>query len=195
MANPPQPLYWDTDVFIHRFQKTLEHIAILEQLTDAAERGEIVFVQSAFTIAELVKDPEGEKLTEAQETLIEDFFENDFVIVRTLTEQIAFLSRRIAREYSVKPGDAVHIATAVFWKVPILHTYDNKLLNKTKLMEDLSIRIEKPAWVGKPLPLLDGIETNAAASTAAEIPPEGETQDGTKHESPRRRFAQPDEEV
>jgi len=157
MANPPKPLYWDTDVFIHRFQRTPEHIDVLAQLTDAAERGEIVFVQSPFTISELVKDPEGEKLTEAQETLIEDFFENEFVIVRTLTEQIAFLSRKIAREYSVKPGDAVHVATAVFWKVPILHTFDNKLLNKTQLMKDLSIRIEKPAWIGEPLPLFDGI--------------------------------------
>lgn len=160
MANPPKPLYWDTDVFIHRFQRTPEHIGILEQLTDAAERGEIVFVQSAFTISEMVKDPDGEKLTVAEESLIEDFFENDFVIVRTLTEQIAFLSRKIAREYGLKPGDAVHVATAVFWKVPILHTFDRKLLNKAELMKDLSLKIEKPAWVGDPLPLFDGMEAS-----------------------------------
>jgi len=141
MASPPKPLYWDTDVFIHRFQRTPKHIGVLEQLTDAAERGEFVFVQSMFTISELVKDPDGDKLTVKEESLIEDFFENDFVILRTLTEQIAFLSRKIAREYGVKPGDAVHVATAVFWNVPILHTFDNKLLNKTQLMKDLSIQI------------------------------------------------------
>jgi predicted nucleic acid-binding protein len=172
MANPPKPLYWDTDVFIHRFQKTPEHIDILTQLTDAAERGEIVFVQSTFTIAELVKDPEGEKLTDAQETLIEDFFENDFVIVRTLTEQIALLSRKIAREYSIKPGDAVHVATALFWKVPILHTFDNKLLNKKKLMEDYPLKIEKPAWIGEPLPLFDGLGTGEAKEEEASAPAE-----------------------
>ena len=162
MANP-HLLYWDTDVFIHRFQRTPAHITILQQLTDAAERGGIMFVQSTFTIAELVKDPEGEKLTVVQESLIEDFFENDFVTVRTLTEQIAFLARKIAREYGLKPGDAVHVATALFWKVPILHTFDQKLLNKAKLMSDLSIRIEKPAWVGKALPLIDGIEASEAS--------------------------------
>jgi predicted nucleic acid-binding protein len=159
MANSPEPLYWDTDVFIHRFQRTPEHIAILEQITEAAERGDIVFVQSTFTISELVKDPEGEKLTNEQESIIESFFENEFVIVRTLTEQIAFLSRKIAREYGTKPGDSVHIATALFWKVPVLHIYDEKLLNETKLMEDYPLKIEKPSFVGQPnLPLLEWAE-------------------------------------
>lgn len=150
MANSPMPLYWDTDVFIHRFQRTPTHIAILEQLTDAAERSEIVFVQSTFTIAELVKDPEsGEKLPEDKESLIEDFFENEFVVIRTLTEPIAFLSRKISRDYGVKPGDAIHVATALFWKVPILHTYDKKLLNKNGLIGDPPLRIELPTWVGQ----------------------------------------------
>lgn len=157
MANSPMPLYWDTDVFIHRFQRTPEHIAILEQLTDAAERGEIVFVQSTFTVAELVKDPEsGEKLPDDKESLIEDFFENEFVVIRTLTEPIAFLSRKISRDYGVKPGDAVHVATALFWKVPILHTYDKKLLNKNGLIGDSPLRIELPTWVGQTRLLFEG---------------------------------------
>jgi predicted nucleic acid-binding protein len=201
MANTPHLLYWDTDVFIHRFQKTPAHITILEQLTDAAERGEIMFVQSTFTIAELVKDPEGEKLTVVQESLIEDFFENDFVTIRTLTEQIAFLARKIAREYGVKPGDAVHVATALFWKVPILHTFDNKLLNKTKLMSDLSIKIEKPAWVGKPLPLLDSAEasevsdeeeSDSTASEAAETVSAEESHSGSGDEAARQVEPAPD---
>jgi predicted nucleic acid-binding protein len=175
MANPPKPLYWDTDVFIHRFQRTPEHISTLEQITDAAERGEIVFVQSTFTISELVKDPDGEKLTEAQENVIEDFFENEFVIVRTLTEQIAFLSRKIAREHGLKPGDAVHVATAIFWKVPILHTYDDKLLKRDGLIGDPPLKIEKPSFVGQQNLLMEWIEgkeavkgeenTNGAATT------------------------------
>lgn len=159
MANSPKPLYWDTDVFIHRFQRTPEHIAVLEQITDAAEHGDIVFVQSTFTISELVKDPEGEKLTDEQESIIESFFENDFVIVRTLTEQIAFLSRKIARDYGLKPGDAVHVATAIFWEVPILHTYDEKLLSKNGLIGDPPLTIERPSFVGQAnLPLIEWLE-------------------------------------
>lgn len=194
MANSPKPIYWDTDVFIHRIQKSPEHIAILQQITDAAERGEVVFVQSTFTISELVKDPDGEKLTETQESAIETFFENEFVIVRTLTEQIAFLSRRIAREHGLKPGDAVHVATAIFWKVPILHTYDEKLLKRNGLIGDPALTIEKPSFVGQPsLPLIEWLEgqekeneeersngtgTEADESTIARVPklPESSSQ-------------------
>jgi hypothetical protein len=107
----------------------------------------------------LVKDPDSGKLVQAQEGAIEAFFENEFVIIRTLTEQIAFLSRKIARDHGLKPGDAVHVATAIFWKVPILHTYDDNMLKKNGLIGDPPLVIEKPSFVGQPsLPLVEWME-------------------------------------
>ena len=166
MADEPKAVYWDTDVIIHRLQRTPEHIDILEYLTDAAERNELLIVVSTFTIAEVVRAENLPPLTEDEDKLISDYFENDYIVVRPLTIPIAKLAREVARKYGIKPNDAVHVATAIFWKVPILHSYDKKLCNKTDMIGNPPLKIENPTYIDQ-MPLF--APQSASADQSAPI--------------------------
>lgn len=149
MNESPALVYWDSMVIIHRIQRTPEHIPILEQITDAAERGEIKIVVSTYSIAEVVKDPDGGVLSEEEDQKIIDLFENDYFIVRDITIPISHLSRQISRKFGVKPKDAVHLATAILWKVPVFHTYEDRLLSKDGKIGDPPLKIAKPYYTGQ----------------------------------------------
>lgn len=149
MADGPTAVYWDSCVIIHRIQKTPAHINILEYLINEAENNRLLIVVSTFTIAEVVKIDSVPPLTEEQDKLISDYFDNDYIVIRPLTIPIARLAREISRKHNIKPKDAVHVATAVFWKVPLLHTYDNNLCKKTGLIGDPPLKIENPSYVNQ----------------------------------------------
>ncbi len=140
-------VYWDSVVFIARIQREAGRIAVLEQISDAAERGELRIVTSTFTMVEVAKLNQSETLPEEQERLIVEFFKNSFIILRQVDRRVATKAREIMRAHSgVKGKDAVHIATAVVWNVPVMHTYDEKLTSRNGKIDGL--RIEEPRWTG-----------------------------------------------
>lgn len=96
-----------------------------------------------------MKDPDGGTLSVEQDQMINDLFENDYFIIRPVDIPIARISRRISREFGVKPKDAIHLATAIFWNVPVFHTYEDKLLNKNGKIGDPPLKIEPPSWAGQ----------------------------------------------
>ena len=149
MADAPMAIYWDSDVIIHRIQRTPDHIDILEYLTSEAENNRLLIVVSTFTIVEVNRSNSLPPLTEEQDKLISDYFENDYIVIRPLTIPIAKLARDIARTYRIKPKDAVHVATSVFWKVPLMHTYDKDLCSKTDLISDPPLKIENPNYINQ----------------------------------------------
>lgn len=143
-------IYWDSCVFIHRIERTPEHIGILEKITDAAERGEIAIVTSSFTLCEVAKihkdDPS--MLPEQQERLIVDFFENPYINLRSVDRFVGQKSREILRfKPSIKGKDAVHLATAFHHGVPSFQTYDDRLLKMKGASCIGALRIEEPCWV------------------------------------------------
>lgn len=117
--------YWDSDVLIHAIQRTPEHIAELEPLISEAESGNIQIVLSTFSLMEIYKDLDGINATSKDDDeLIIAFFENPYFIIRDLTQPIALSARQISREFNIQPKDAAHIATALYFDVPVLFTYD-----------------------------------------------------------------------
>jgi predicted nucleic acid-binding protein len=122
-------VYWDSDAFISRIERTPERIQALEEVTDAAERGEVRIVTSILAMAETAKfGKHTELLPEDQEQEIVDFFENPYITVRPLDYFVAQEARRLVRQYSLRGADAVHVATARISRVGVYHTWDKKLL-------------------------------------------------------------------
>ena len=109
----------------------------------------LLIVVSTFTIAEVVKVDSVPPLTVEQDKLISDWFDNDYIVIILLTIPIARLSREITRKHNIKPKDAVHIATAAFWKVPLFHTYDNNLCKKSGQIGNPLLTIENPTYVSQ----------------------------------------------
>ena len=122
---PSKPsIYWDSCVFLDRLKRRPDRISILEATTDVAAAGEFIIVTSSVAIAEVIKLPEIGLTTSEQIATIEAFFENAWLSVRIVDEVIAKTAASLRRDYGIKTCDALHVATALRYGVPILYTYD-----------------------------------------------------------------------
>ena len=140
-------VYWDSVCFISRIERRPDRIAVLEQMTDRAERGELEIVTSAFTLCEVGR-VEGVPLPDDQERLIVDFFENEYILIQQVNRQVAEVARQILRTHANVPGkDAIHIASAQVSNSAVLYTYDERhLLRLNGQIDNPPLRIERPTW-------------------------------------------------
>jgi predicted nucleic acid-binding protein len=116
-------------------------------LTEEAENGRLLIVTSTLTIAEVLYDKSDTKSTaEAIKKKIRSYFEHPWIVLRSVDRKTTEVAADIRITHkSLRIPDAVHIATAVRWRVRYLHTYDEThLLNKTKLFGTPPLEIIKP---------------------------------------------------
>jgi predicted nucleic acid-binding protein len=137
-------LYWDSDVCIDLIERTPQRIHRLEPIVRAAERGELIIVISAFTEIEVVKLKNLGLLDEQTEQLIAEWFENDYISVRNVDRFVAEKARPIVRKCGIKPADATHIATAILMGAEVMHTFDDKLIKLSKLVDIDELEIREP---------------------------------------------------
>lgn len=166
MPNEATRVYWDSNVYISLIEETPGRIDVLRAIHQQAERGEIVFVASAFVIAEVTKINRVDKSVASQVKMIQDYFENPFISIRSLDRKTAEWAAEISRDFpDIRPPDAVHVATALRWKCNCLHTYDGEAGGPTKLLAyngrigSPPLRIVLPAVLDRPKtqPTLPGI--------------------------------------
>ncbi|HEX5010279.1 MAG TPA: type II toxin-antitoxin system VapC family toxin [Planctomycetota bacterium] len=119
-------VYFDSCVFIDAIQETPGRIDHIRQIIEAAKRDELRVFASTLAIAEVAKpDKATTAPTEEQLRLIHDFFENDYLARVQVDTPVARLAARIVRDHSVKPPDAIHLATALRARVDNFYTYDD----------------------------------------------------------------------
>jgi len=136
-------VYWDSDLFISRIQRTPGRIEVLEELSNMAERGELKIATSAFALVEVAKLDDSDLLPDEQEQAIVAFFENPYIVVIPLDELAARLARQLIRDNrGLKGKDAVHVASAIRRGIPIMHAYDRGILRLDGSVPNL--RIEQP---------------------------------------------------
>lgn len=148
MTNPER-VYWDSSVFIAFLKNEPGRADICRLILEAAERGEVKIVTSAFTLAEVIKQPERPPISEEQERFIQAYFEREFIVIINVDRFIGNAARRIARDFQLKPADAVHVATATAANVDVMHSYDDRLRKKSGLIGNPPLRIEEPTWQGQ----------------------------------------------
>lgn len=131
MARKPAPhIYWDSCVFIDCLQDSnlpahkADRRDVLREYIEAAKRGEIKIVTSAFSIAEVVGLSTDKPVSREDATKIKDFFENPYIHLRGVDRATVEHAADIGRNTRISPSDAVHIATAIRAKCRILLTYD-----------------------------------------------------------------------
>jgi predicted nucleic acid-binding protein len=153
----PERIYWDSMVFNHRIAGTHPDMPILKHISDRAERGEIELLTSIFTLCEVAKvEPTGQALTvEEQESRIDRFFQNPYILPIQVDRRVAQLTRSIIRQFSIKGKDAVHIASAIIAKAAVMQTYDKDLLKLNMKIGSPLLRIETPTWKDGQVPLLE----------------------------------------
>src|ERR1700733_1369972 len=121
MANTPDPVYFDSCLFIELLQQDdQERLDACEALRVQAVETKLIIVTSAITITEVNKLPESTSLPEEQSKQILAFFENPYIAIRPVDRRTAELAHELTRTHGLTTLDAIHVATAISNRVPDL---------------------------------------------------------------------------
>lgn len=140
MPESPARIYWDANVFLSYINGSpAERLPVLDALLDSASAGEIEIVTSAISIAE-VAFARIEQTKRALDPDVEAAIDSLWSDRRTVKladvhELIAREARTVmrsavARGWSLKPLDAIHLASARRLGVAQFHTYDRQLVRR-----------------------------------------------------------------
>lgn len=151
-------VYWDACVALSYINADSERLPVLEELLAEARRGEAKIVTSTLSVVEVAFAAEEQRhqapdsATEAQ---IDALWTPGSVI--TLAEfhfgiasrARTLMRKAMARGWSLKPPDAIHLATALQHSADRFHTYDDGL---GKYAELTGLIIVEPQAVQPQLP-------------------------------------------
>lgn len=140
-SDTPKPIYWDSNCFLAYVNAEANRVDVLAALLASSARGDIELYASAVSQAEVafsdserrrrMLDPETERriddmLRNPRIATLVDFNDSIGRTARSMTRAA------VARGWSLKPMDAIHLATARWLRganvgVDEFHTYDDRL--------------------------------------------------------------------
>ena len=94
-----------------------------------------------------------EGLSDAQsELLIREFFSREYIIPISIDDPVSAIARDLVRKYrslKLRPPDAIHLATAILWRIPVLETTDSDFLQLDQLEGNPLVTVRKPLYQGQ----------------------------------------------
>lgn len=138
--------YWDSVVFLALFLAEPGRVEACEAALEEAEKGKVLIVTSALTLAEvLALRGEPRLLPDAAlKKLVIEFFKNEYIAVQNVTRSVAETARDLVWDFGIKPKDAVHVASALSVKAPVLETFDGGLVAKSGKVGTPRLLIREP---------------------------------------------------
>lgn len=125
----PDAVYFDSCVFIALLKAEEGRIDDIKALFDLASMGSLNIVTSTLTITEVLHIGEySTRIPKEDRDKVKALFANDYIVFQTVTKHIADFAQEFVWEYDIRPKDSIHIATAIANKIPILYSYDSKLI-------------------------------------------------------------------
>ncbi|MGD0168512.1 MAG: PIN domain-containing protein [Smithella sp.] len=126
-------VYWDSCNWIGLINEEDAKVKQLRYVLDKAKNGEVEILTSTFTLAEVfrLKCEKSEKsLPEEKDQLFEQLLDEPFIVYVQVTRDIGIYARKLLRRIDgLKcPQDAIHLASAAFYNVDELHTFDGNHL-------------------------------------------------------------------
>lgn len=151
MASTPYKCYWDACVFLSYIEGHAERIPVINAIIHEVEKKEVEIYTSTLSITEVAfakAEKDGKALDPDIEAKIDKLWlpASPFTIV-DIFETLTFGAKALIRQSlvssgpTVKPADAIHIATAQHLGVNAIHTYDDKIQKCSSLV---SFPIEEP---------------------------------------------------
>ena len=149
--------YWDACVFLSWIDDTLNRAAIIEAILTDCEDKKLEIYTSSFSITEVAFSPT-EKDKKVLDRQVEEKIDSLWlppspIKLVDMYQIMAFEAKRLIREaitrgWSLKPVDAIHLATAKDIGVSEFHTYDESLYKFSKMA---GYKILEPHTDGLPL--------------------------------------------
>lgn len=115
-----------------------------QAVIEKAELGELEIVTSTLTLAEVLYLRKDVEIGPDQSKVIRKFFENEYILLVNVTREVAELAQDIVWGYKVRPKDAIHVASTLKAKVPILDTFDGYLIGLNNRIGDPPLLISEP---------------------------------------------------
>jgi predicted nucleic acid-binding protein len=187
MAGSPKRVCWDACTWIALIQKERirdasdkvieDRYALCRSVIDLAEKGSVEIATSGLCLVEVNKESK-----DTSRDQIVTFFENDYILLVPLDKVVGTHARDLmfAAYPGLKPPDASHLATALVSNSDELHTFDRRLLGldgRLTKLDGTVLKICKPAFGGRELPLLDVAPGNESAEP--EMPKEDSADGGS----------------
>src|SRR5262245_15236899 len=118
----PSSAYFDSNVFIELLQQSdSDRFDACDDLVVKAQRDELIIVTSTLTLVEVNKLPDTKELPAEQSKKILSFFENPYIVLRTVDRNTAETAHHLTRTNGLAGNDAIHVATALIAKVDVLY--------------------------------------------------------------------------
>jgi predicted nucleic acid-binding protein len=134
-------IYWDSDTFLGWLQEEEGKVELCQGTLERATAGEVVIVTSALTLAEVLWMRGGPRLAEDKADKLRRFCRHSYIRVWSVTRAIAESAQDCVWKRGIRPKDAIHVATAIAAKAPILETFDVGLLKQSG---SVGLEIRKP---------------------------------------------------
>jgi len=154
--------YWDACVFLASVNGDPARLPHIEAMLDAASKGDIVILTSTLSKVEVAfgaNEQQNHALDPEVEARIDQLWDTGSPVKlvefhELLAEDARGLIRlALTKEWSLRPADAVHLATAMRYRAGSFHTYDNKL---PRYSGEIGITIEEPIAPAPMMPLPPG---------------------------------------
>jgi predicted nucleic acid-binding protein len=151
----PKRYYWDACVFLSEINATPDRAPIIESILDDCDQGKTEIYTSILSIAEVAyaeTEKDSKVLDDETCKKIEKFWIPPSPIkMIEIGEPILWDAQDLIRAAlkngkSLKPADAIHLATAKRLTIDAVHTYDEKMRNHAGL---ISYPILEPATPGR----------------------------------------------
>lgn len=138
----PRLIYWDACTWIAYINREMPgpdtpfkepRYEMCRDTLKRAEEGEYEIATSAFTLAEVCKKP----LDPASPAnRLGSFFDQRYIVVIPVDKRIGIQAQTLQQAGlgKLKPPDAIHLASAMIWNVPIVHTFDGPLRDLNKVI-------------------------------------------------------------
>jgi predicted nucleic acid-binding protein len=133
-----------------------------------AEQGKFEIATSTLSLAEVCKNP---TIKQTDDDQVAAYFEHDYILLVNLDRHVGETARSMMRAYSLKPADAIHLATAIVSRAEELHSFDGDLLDLDDVVPKLDgtdLKICKPDVGGTVPPLIKKIQDAEKADDAKE---------------------------
>ena len=139
-----EKIYWDSDCFLGYFQDEEGKVENCDGVLQRADRGDVIIVTSALTIAEVLWIRGAPRITKDKAEIVQKFFRRSYIRVYNVTRKTAESAQVLVWDHSIKPKDAIHVATAIYLTVDVLETFDESLIGKSGTVGTPLLLIREP---------------------------------------------------
>jgi predicted nucleic acid-binding protein len=137
-------IYWDSDAYLGWLQEEAGKVDLCAGTIERARGGEVLIVSSTLTLAEVLWMKGGPRVPAEKAAKVRAFFRHSYIRLWTVTRSVAEDAQDLVWSHSIKPKDAIHVATALVAKCPTLETFDDQLLAKSSTVGSPPLVIRKP---------------------------------------------------